>query len=531
MLLNFFTLRALAREWNDLLDGATLADAYTQDRGSMILVFERAADEADAAAWSVNISVQSPNRHLFLYEGTNRARRNTVDVFEDAVGLALDGIGIADRDRIVTIRLEGAEIVIVPFGPRANVFLRMGGEIVASFRGDDEPPEPRRAPDIPEEIPAGSANDVSRALPMFSKSLAREVIHHLQDDPDDPDPRRAADVARRLEARLLDPDPVVYWDDGVPELLSMTRLAHLDTTELRRENFAAATEAVRVVARRRLGLQNFVARYEPLKTRLEEKLDHTRRSLERVREELDSPSRADRYETWGHLLMAQPHLVPSGAEQVEMDDMFEGTGSVTIELDPAKSAIENAQAYYNRARRTRKSRENAERRLAGMESDLERLSAAVREIRAVSGREDLEAFESRHAELIDELRSDGGSGTDFPYRRYVIHGGYEVWVGRNARQNDQLTLRDSRKYDLWLHARGVPGSHTVLRVKGRKDSPPKAVIEQAAAIAAYHSKARTSSLAPVMVTERKYVRKPRNAHPGAVVVEREEVLMVEPGLP
>jgi predicted ribosome quality control (RQC) complex YloA/Tae2 family protein len=68
-------------------------------------------------------------------------------------------------------------------------------------------------------------------------------------------------------------------------------------------------------------------------------------------------------------------------------------------------------------------------------------------------------------------------------------------------------------------------------VKGRKDTPPRAVIEQAAAIAAWHSKARTSGLAPVMVTEKKYVRKPRKAPPGAVVVEREEVLMVEPALP
>ena len=118
-----------------------------------------------------------------------------------------------------------------------------------------------------------------------------------------------------------------------------------------------------------------------------------------------------------------------------------------------------------------------------------------------------------------------------PYRRFDLGDGYEVWVGRNAKQNDSLTLRDARPFDLWMHARGVAGSHAVLRVKGRNDSPPRPILEKAAAIAAWFSKARTHSMAPVMVTQRKYVRKLKKAAQGAVRVEREEVIMIEPGLP
>jgi len=120
---------------------------------------------------------------------------------------------------------------------------------------------------------------------------------------------------------------------------------------------------------------------------------------------------------------------------------------------------------------------------------------------------------------------------EVPFRRYMLADGYEVWVGRNARQNDRLTLQYARKYDLWMHARGVGGSHTVLRLPGKSVHPPAAVVEQAAAIAAYFSKARTSSMVPVIVTERKYVRKPRKSRPGTVIVERERVLLVEPVLP
>ena len=93
-----------------------------------------------------------------------------------------------------------------------------------------------------------------------------------------------------------------------------------------------------------------------------------------------------------------------------------------------------------------------------------------------------------------------------------------------------LTTKFARKDDYWLHARGAPGSHVVLRVKGREE-PPRYILEAAAAIAAWHSKARPSSLAPVIAVRKKYVRKPRGAQKGTVVVDRENVLLVEPGLP
>ena len=94
-----------------------------------------------------------------------------------------------------------------------------------------------------------------------------------------------------------------------------------------------------------------------------------------------------------------------------------------------------------------------------------------------------------------------------------------------------LTLRHARPFDLWFHARGVSGAHAVLRLPKRDAQPSSYLIEQAAAIAAWHSKARTSSIAPVIVTPKKYVRKVRGTPLGEVTVSREEVVMVEPALP
>jgi predicted ribosome quality control (RQC) complex YloA/Tae2 family protein len=141
--------------------------------------------------------------------------------------------------------------------------------------------------------------------------------------------------------------------------------------------------------------------------------------------------------------------------------------------------------------------------------------------------------------LADEIREvlpepgTGGRGTtnapgpSLPYRRYWTSGGLEVRVGRGSKANDQLTFKHSAPNDIWLHARHSAGAHVVLRWNG-KETPPARDLEQAAILAALHSKARTSGSVPVDWTTRKYVRKPRKAPPGSVLLDRAKTLFVEP---
>jgi len=208
---------------------------------------------------------------------------------------------------------------------------------------------------------------------------------------------------------------------------------------------------------------------------------------------------------------------------------------VRIPLDPTRSAVENAQAYYERARQARQEREALRQRLEDVRQRLPRLEALLAELEQVDTMSALRAFRQRHADELVAL-GIGRTGRKAPeampaFRRVPLGGGFEAWIGRNARENDELTFHHARKYDLWLHARGVPGSHVILRVPGRNRQPDRKVLERAASLAAYFSKARGSSVVPVVVVPRKYVRKPRGADPGTVVFEREEVLLVEPRPP
>jgi predicted ribosome quality control (RQC) complex YloA/Tae2 family protein len=119
-----------------------------------------------------------------------------------------------------------------------------------------------------------------------------------------------------------------------------------------------------------------------------------------------------------------------------------------------------------------------------------------------------------------------------PYRAYALGGGWEVWVGRSSADNDTLTHELARPHDLWLHAQGAAGSHVILRRgDGSPAQPPPAVLEAAAAAAAFFSQAQHSRLVPVLVTEKRYVRKPRRSPPGTAACLREKTVMVAPRRP
>ena len=137
------------------------------------------------------------------------------------------------------------------------------------------------------------------------------------------------------------------------------------------------------------------------------------------------------------------------------------------------------------------------------------------EIRAIKS-----VFRSREKEIKEEANSK------YPFRVFKRNG-YDIFVGRNARNNDELSFRFAHKEDLWLHAKDVAGSHVVIRQRAGQNVP-LAVLEYAAQLAAFYSKRKNDTLVPVLYTPRKYVRKRKGDPPGMVVVNREDVIIVEP---
>lgn len=250
----------------------------------------------------------------------------------------------------------------------------------------------------------------------------------------------------------------------------------------------------------------------------------TMRSRLKAREEAEHAPTTRRM---AELLAAHRAWLEKGMDKVTLDDLYRPDSTMTIPLDPAKSPDENIAALFKKAGKLERSRSRLEALLEDS-----RASVKLWEERstAVEGAEDPAVLRRfiRSWRAGEGPRKGRRAMTARPFRRLHLSGDWWIWIGRNNKENDELTLRHAGPRELWFHAQGVAGSHVVL--KG-PPNPPRKILERAAAAAAYYSKARGSAYAPVIYTERRYVRKPRGAPAGSVVCQREKTLFVEPALP
>ena len=208
-----------------------------------------------------------------------------------------------------------------------------------------------------------------------------------------------------------------------------------------------------------------------------------------------------------------------------------GEETLRIPLDPTLSPSENAQAYFNRYRKKKRAAEKIPALLAEVDRDLAWLEQIESDVRLADNTPQIE--ELREALLASGLVSEGGRKRPRPPRsqpiRVMTPAGFEVIIGRNALQNERVTWRIAQPDDVWLHAQGVPGSHVIIRTDARE--APAEVVEQAAAWALWHSRARESAKAPVIVTRKRHLRKIKGGRPGQVRVLHYRTLTVRPQKP
>ena len=248
------------------------------------------------------------------------------------------------------------------------------------------------------------------------------------------------------------------------------------------------------------------------------------RKIERLKEELSAAgNRAAATRTQADLLMTYASTITKGVRRITLPD-FEGNDH-QIDMDPALSPIENAQALYQEA----KKQQRASQRIPNLIGQAERSRGQLLEFNERAQQGKLTAADVRALMRKTPSQKQRSSAVEkLPYRRYKTSGGLEVRVGRNSRANDELTLHHSSPRDFWLHARHVGGAHVVLRWNDVEGNPPARDLFEAAVLAAVHSQARTSRTVPVDYTRRKYVIKKRKSPPGQVIVERAKTLFVEP---
>jgi predicted ribosome quality control (RQC) complex YloA/Tae2 family protein len=270
------------------------------------------------------------------------------------------------------------------------------------------------------------------------------------------------------------------------------------------------------------------------------------RLVTNLEKDLTRAEKGDEFRRRAEALAAHLHEIAPGTSTASLTDPRDGS-ALEIELDPSLSPSANLEAWFRRARKADKGREIIRARFVDATAQVQILEEAWREFEALpdAAAPPLEQLAARqgwaaeHQDLLPQAKAGRSAGRRGlgpeeparPFRRYMLDGRWEVWIGRNNKENDTLTFGASHNKDIWMHAQGVPGSHLILRTKGNPEHVPRGIIEKAAALAALHCRSKHSSLVPVIWTERRYVRKPRKSPPGTATCLREKSLFVEPHIP
>ncbi len=557
MITHYFTLQALSKELHSILQSAKINEIFTQRKNELLISFYDPLHSKEfAAGGTLYISVAPGLNYIFLRDRVLRARKNSVDLFKNIIGATVKELSILPFDRILILEFNcGKRLLLQIYNTAASniILVDETNTIIETFKNNkdlESKPFPKRDqhfdsgilenPELFERaiINRGSIHiftALKQTVPMLGSLYTHEVLYRANvcessivgsismDD--------VIKIYKEIQNMIQEtshPQPAIYLQGGKKKIFSIIRLQHLDPYKA--GTYSNTSEAIK----------NFIvkkfseARNESQKDILLEKVTSELKKLRRTMEKTEQYSldESDKYERLGQILLANLNHIKKGMKQIDLHNFADELSAVQITLDPAITPVENAKRYFEKAKKLKVAHKESLLRLKELSEKINalvKLETAINRVQTHDGMKEL-IRECEHELKSMKLIKDKQANEKPPFRIFSVAGGFEVWVGKSSANNDLLTMRYAKPKDLWFHARGASGSHTVLKVKGATKEVPREAIRQAASIAAYYSKMRKASMVPVAYCERKYVRKQKNLATGTVFLEREEVIFVKPYL-
>lgn len=263
---------------------------------------------------------------------------------------------------------------------------------------------------------------------------------------------------------------------------------------------------------------------------LQNNIERCEKKLALYADALNSGEQMEKCRLYGELLTANLHSLKSGTDTAAVDNYYaDPVERIAIPLDRQLTPGENAQRYYKKYQKLKAARDMAIVQREQTLNELDYLEGQLDNLTKCTAENEL-------SELIEELKDQGYIKRDKGGKKkmklaaskpmhFVSSTGADIYVGKNNRQNDELTLRFASPNDIWMHTKNIPGSHVIVKGASEQDT---ATMTEAALLAAYYSRARGSENVAVDYTPRKYVKKPAGAKPGMVIYTTNKTAYVTP---
>jgi len=368
------------------------------------------------------------------------------------------------------------------------------------------------SPLVAKEIVYRAVGRIDPALPLSQKEYEALVEVTLE-------------LMRLPETHAWTPT-VAYEEERRPVAYAPYELTHLGNFE----RVPSIVEALNRVALEKQTFDPYRQARQRLYQLIDQQIARQKARLASLRQEEKAAQKAEELQRQGQAILAVAWAIKPGQEEIEVDPALvglKGEKPLRIRLDPSQSPVENAQRLFRESRKMKAAIHQVPELIQQVEKELAYLYQLRTEVMLAEDRKQLDIVEEELAEAgylprQTKMKKASHGG---PLRVHAPDGTL-ILVGRNSRQNAEVTFHLGAPDDIWLHAHGVPGSHVLIRCGGKPAS--EETLRFAAALAAYYSGARSEPRVQVDYTERRYVRPIKGARPGMVTYRNEQTLVVEP---
>lgn len=549
------------REMSEALVGARVAQIYQPARDELIFSF-RAADGAKKVLIRLT---DSPRVHISSVAVENPPVPPMLCMLlrKRLGGARLTDITQPGNERVICLCFEAVNeigdretlrLYIEIMGRYSNAVLTDGDDrIIETVRRIDFSQSEERVllPKLPYELPAmqdklcieqhsageiceriealgGDDRAVLTAIQGISPIIARELVYRASDN----DIMTQTEYLKEFVEEGRGEPTLVYKADGSPMDFCFMDIRQYEGA-LKVKRFDSYSELLDTFFSDRDRIARMRAKSSDLSKLLANAVDRLSRKINLQRADLKKCADREQLRIKGDLLQANLYRIERGSCEATVENFYaEDNAPITIKLDPTKSPAMNAQRFY-------KEYNKAKTRELMLTRQIEKATEELSYIESVQDTLSRCETEAELSAIRSELREQGyiraAKGTakrkekPLPPIEYKSSDGFRILVGRNNRQNDQLTLRTAAKNDIWLHTKGIHGTHVIIVGEGREIS--ETAIIEAARIAAAHSKGRDSSQVPVDYTRVKNVSKPNGALPGKVIYVKYNTVYVTPAKP
>ncbi|MEX2595158.1 MAG: NFACT RNA binding domain-containing protein [Anditalea sp.] len=515
MHLNYHFFKFLCPELQQLFEGMQVVECFSQNKDELIIGLSDGEKEH-----FIRSNLAPSNTCLSFPNEFKRSKKNNVSLFSDILHEKVSKIQVLDFERAFTIRFVSGKIILFKMhGTRSNILF---------FPEEDSLPLTLFRNELKEDAAIKINQLRNPIVPNWERFVHLEGNASLFLPTLGKVPRQWLKAHGYLNATLQEKwqliktvmdmlDSPLFSIRKEKEGYQFTLLPSEDKLFSSDNPVEAANEFFRYA----VVYQSLEKERNALLKNLEDKKKKTQAYLNKTAGKLYELEHQSAPNKLADIIMANLHQIPMSAEKVTLFDFYNDQ-EIDVAIKKGVSPQKHAENLYRKGKNRKIEIKQLQKNLQEKENYLLDIETHLEEVGEISNFKELKAF-IKENNLISQQK---GQQENIPFKRFEIDG-FELLIGKSAKANDELLRHYSWKEDLWLHAKDVSGSHAILKYKAGLTFPVP-TIERAAELAAYYSKNKNESLATVIYTPCKFIRKVKGSAPGAVTVDKESVIMVSP---